>query len=331
MKHLMTFSFAAFMLFAVEQATAKPSQLCLYTGDGGAIRQTNSLDDVPAKFRAQAKCFSASQNQTLAKPEDIQLKGNIRRENISTPLGKVEMRWPRTVESLFGRTPLRALTDAATTVSRAVRTASFPNSVQDMNISWQVVFMDENLPEMQIPQNLISNCHPGWMTPPGNIYIVAQRVAAGCGGAAPMRTSVADSELAQVLIHEMGHAVEYQMLQRQFSGDRMRAEGFATWFQIYASEYSSIVNPRKVKELITNLARMGSKSGSTFNFSGSAEDYGRAAMYFMAISDKRGVRGIIDVYKAMAERGLSFFEAVKRELNWNQQQLEDEARRAMNR
>ena len=41
----------------------------------------------------------------MAQPEDVKLKGTVRKESISSSIGHIELRWPRKVELLFGRTP----------------------------------------------------------------------------------------------------------------------------------------------------------------------------------------------------------------------------------
>lgn len=271
-----------------------------------------------------------AQNSYLARPGDITLKGNIRRERVSTELGNVELRWPRSVEVLFGRTPLRAVIAAARTVRRATRTAAFPREVQQLKPNWQIVFMDEKLPERQIPHNLISGCHPGWMVPPANIYIVAQRVAAGCGGSRPASASVADSQLEEVLVHEMGHSVEFHILKNEFGRDRKRAEGFATWFEMYASGYSSQINGRELKRETYARAKYAVKQNpGSFHFDGSALSYARASMYMAAIVDRRGIRGLMDVYRVMGEQHLSFSDAVEKKLLWKRAQLEKEVLRHM--
>jgi hypothetical protein len=127
------------------------------------------------------------------------------------------------------------MADAARTIARIISKPAFPAEVRRLKFDWQVIFMDGKLPETQIPEVLARSCHPGWMTPPANIYIVAQRVAGDCGGGQEQVPRVADSTLAAVLVHEIAHAIEYHLLGPAFGGDRMRAEGFATWFTDYAS------------------------------------------------------------------------------------------------
>ncbi|MCC6953310.1 MAG: hypothetical protein IT290_04265 [Deltaproteobacteria bacterium] len=288
------------------------------------MRQVNALADVPYELRKHAKCFRSSQDTYLAKPQDIELQGSIRREQISSPVGTIHMRWPRKVETQFGRTPLRAMTDVANTVSKALRRASFPSRLQSLNLEWQVIFLDAELPETQIPAYLIANCHPGWMTPPANIYIVAQRVTGGCSNTrVPER--VADKELAEVLVHEMGHAIEYHLLEGTNGGDRMRAEGFATWFEGYASDFSSLLNSRNIIDEQKRRAKASiQQSQGYFAFKGSAEDYARAAMNFYAISSRRGVSSLIDVYERMVRDNVGFMVAVDKELDWDAERLAEE-------
>ncbi|MDC0358497.1 hypothetical protein OAO01_06745 [Oligoflexia bacterium] len=262
----------------------------------------------------------------LAKPSEIKLKGTKRRENMASSVGRIELRWPRSVELVFGRTPKRAMADAARTVSRALKKSGFPPALQKLDIDWQIVFMDSELPDTQIPASLINNCHPGWMTPPSNIYIVGQRVAGGCGGQ-QARRSVADSRLAEVIIHEMGHAVEHHLLQKRFSGDRLRIEGFATWFQVYASEFSAVISSGSVRDKIFQSAKTSiRKNPNSFSFSGTAEDYARASLYFHAVVKYHGgVRSLMKVYDAMRTERLNFFDAVDKKLNWSRAKLEEKA------
>ena len=274
---------------------------------------------------------------SLAKPSEMALEGTERREVISTPLGKMHLRWPRKIETLFGRTPIRAMADAARTVSRAIRRAGFPARVQNTKLEWQVVFLDENLSGKQIPGNLVSNCHPAWMTPPANIYIVGQRVAAGCGGGSAPRGNVADGKLASVLIHELGHAVEHYTLSSYQNRDpmhiyKMRAEGFASWFEQYGSDLSRMVKRGEVTSRYRAWARQSFKQAPDVNrwrFQGTPYDYARASMYFKAMQEKRGINGIMDVYETMIEKQIGFLDAVYEEFRWDHRKLDEEAQRLL--
>jgi hypothetical protein len=253
----------------------------------------------------------------MVNPNEIGLRGTVRSEDMASSMGRVRLRWPRQVETLFGKTPQRAVADAARTVSHVLKTASFPTKLQTLNLDWDVVFMDEDAGRQQTPGSLVSNCHPAWMTPPANLYVVAPRVAAGCGGGATPGSAVTDPELAHVLIHEMGHAVEFALL-RQPDSDHMRAEGFATWFESYASDFSSIIAHGSVRNRYHDWARESfKKNAGWFKFGGTIEDYGRAEVLFEAISARRGVGGVMEVYRNMNERGVTFAEAVRMVTGWD--------------
>jgi hypothetical protein len=270
------------------------------------------------------------QAQELASPEEINLDGNIRIENMVSPLGSISLKWPRKVESLFGRTPERAVADAARTVNRALNRPGFSPKVQNLSLDWQIVFMDEDLPETQIPAYLVSNCHPAWMTPPANIYVVAQRVAEGCGNTKKASTFVADSELAEVLIHEMGHAVEFRLLGPAFRRERFRAEGFATWFEQFASDLSSTIPRGAVKKRHDKFAREAIKySPDIFTFQGTAHDYARASLYFRAIVERRRLSSLMDVYEVMSNENIHFFSAVEKKLGWDRKRIESEVLRVI--
>lgn len=304
-------------------AENKEQEICIYQDNAGKIIQVNSLDKIPGQYKLASKCFRSKIGEYLARPEDVKLEGNIRREDMTSSLGRIQLKWPRKVELLFGRTPQRAVADAISTASRALKNASFPPALQTLQLEWSIVFMDEELPEAQIPYSLISNCHPAWMTPPSNIYIASQRVAAGCGGQR-VGTQVADSELAHILLHEIGHVIEYQMLKQSMHNDRMLAEGFASWFELYASDYSSIIPKGKIKTYYMDLAKRSILSSPNFSFRGTAEDYARASLFFTAIVERKGVRGISDVYETIVNDRVNFFTAVDKRLNWDEKRFGNE-------
>ena len=322
------FLFAGFLAFS-GAVSAAPREFCLYKDFSGTIKQTDSRQKVPISLRGAARCFSASDNQNLARPEEIELKGAVRREDMVSPLGRIELRWPRIVEVLFGRTPQRAMADAAATVNRVLKKAGFPARLRTLNLQWQVVFMDEKLPEKQIPAYLVNSCHPAWMTPPSNIYVIAQRVASGCSGQ-KVASSYADAQLAQVLIHEIGHALEHLLLGAADTPDRMRAEGFATWFEIYASESSSVIPHGSVRKIYQSLAQQSiHESPDGFQFSGSAADYARASLYFSAVVERRGVASLMEVYENMRAERTDLLNAIRKIMGWDEKKLAQEIKKVL--
>ena len=322
----------AVLVLLASAAQACADEFCLYATDSGSSVQVRSRAEVPARYAASARCFEQAKPRaavapTMAAPQDIEIGGLEGRVKLSTTLGPIDLRWPRSVTELFGKTPERAMAEAAMAVSRALQSGDFSSVAQTINQPWQVVFMDEKESAGQVPRSLVDGCHPGWMTAPANIYIVAQRAAAGCSGTAVSHAE-ADVQLATILVHEMGHAVEYQLLKHNYHGNRMRAEGFATWFEQYAARYSSLLLQAQARRRNQLFARRSfATQPSQWAFRGSAEDYGRASMYFEAVVSRRGVAGLMDVYRMMGLSRMDFLPAIEKAVGWDQRTLEREIAR----
>ncbi|MDD2944002.1 MAG: hypothetical protein PHC51_13680 [bacterium] len=305
--------------------------LCVYRNDQGVTVQVNGQDKIPSRFKNNSHCFTGQNTNYLASPDNVSLEGSTGRRVLNTSLGKMELRWSRSVQSLFRRSPEKALSDAATAAAKALRSNGFPSQLAEKarTLPWKIVFMDDTAPASEIPQNLISNCHPAWMTAPANLYIVSQRVAAGCESNRQKKAQgVSDSELAHILIHEMGHVIEYLMIGNLQSAEKMRAEGFASWFEQFASDYSSSVKDGSVKDYYMNLAKESFRSSpSGFNFQGSAYDYARASTYFHAVVRRGGIRSLIEVYDTIAKDKSSLATAISKVMRWDKQRLEEEAKK----
>lgn len=352
-------------LTAEPPSTIAAPLLCTFTDSRGVFRQVNGLESVPKELQSKARCientnrFLASEdesgsesrkpfvplaavrpaqspraNGSLAAPDKVTLDGSERRVSMNSSLGPIDLRWPRSVEALFGRTPERAMADAALTASRALKRKSFPPHIRNLRLEWKVVFFEGALPEGEIPDYLRSTCHPGWMTPPANIYVVAARVVGNCGRPAAERGNtkserVADAELAQLLIHEIGHAVEYHLINSPLPREGLRAEGFATWFESFASDYSSVIPRGRVSEAHRSIARaaMQQRPGA-WQFGYSGEDYSRAAMYFLGLESRVGLPALLRVYEQIVEKRLPFLSAASAELGITPAEIERVALKA---
>jgi hypothetical protein len=195
-------------------------------------------------------------------------------------------------------------------VTKALRSGRFTADVRYARREWQLVFIDKAAALSQFPLDLTVNQHPGFMIPPHNIYLVSDFIAPGC-----VRSNLSEEALQRVLLHEMGHVIEYIILGEQ-SGifDRERAEGFATWFEYYAmgrlgqlgDAYRSAV-PRRRDE----------RDLSSKVFRGTREDYLGAAVRQQAIVDKRGVSGLMSVYTVIRDRRIDFDAAVHEAIGWD--------------
>ena len=314
-------------LIASSTGSSEPGQRCMFMNEKGEIKTADSLTQIPDGYRASARCFSSrAQNQYLAPPDQIPIKGAQVADTLSTDLGKITLRGTRSVESLFGRTPNRAVIEASQTVYRVLRQPGWPSAATKSTSEWKIVFLDENLPEAQIPYSLISNCHPGWMTPPANIYIVAQRVAEGCSGGTKLSSQDADAGVMMVLIHEFGHAVEYRLGTPGI--DRSQSEGFATWFELHASGFSPLTRNSSARDLLEGMiSRAAAGYTAGFAFNNTAQGYFTAASPFLAIQKARGIRGIAEVYEVLSREHLDFIGAVQKALGWKPSKLQDETRR----
>jgi hypothetical protein len=253
-------------------------------------------------------------------PKDIQLNGLERRVSLASPIGRIELRWTRESERLFGKTPERATIEAASSVAKALKQSSFPGRVKSINLDWQIVFLSKDLKAGQVPDFLISNCHPGWMTAPANIYIASEQAAGSCGAQGPSPGNIADKELAQVLIHEMGHAVEYALAPNA-PRDRARSEGFATWFEVFAGRYSNLLDSasilREQKLMASQRASIADQS-----FQGGPGDYALASILFHLITEGRTVSDLNRVYELMASERISFLQALLKVSGWSNKLLE---------
>lgn len=293
---------------------------CAYLDDTGTVQRVDSPSKVIPRLRSRVVCVDSQPTKFVA-PEDVKIDGPARESSFVTDLGPMQVRWPRSVEQCLRKNPQRAVADAASAVNRAIKTARFASEVKTARSEWSMVFTDKKSAFKQFPMALSLGGHPGFMVPPSNIYIIADYISPNCSGG-----EVSDALLTQVLLHEMGHVVEYLLLgSQQMGSDRQRAEGFAAWFEMYSSDFSSAIPRGQVREYYRGLAKNALASGSR-GFSGSAQDYGRAAFDFVAIVDRRGISGLMEVYASMRNDGLSFQDALNRKFRWSATVLEKEAK-----
>jgi hypothetical protein len=280
-----------------------------------------------AEVLAAPRSAQSGQSEYLAEPTAIALGNSTRKVRLSTPLGPVNLRWARSAEQLFGRSPERAVLDALATVSKTLKRGGFPPAISSLSETWDIVIMDENLPEGQIPTNLVNRCHPAWMVPPAKIYVVAQRISAGCSGARKLDGRNPDLELANVLIHELGHVVEYNLLKggaRPPAHDPIRAEGFATWWETYAARSSTLVSSDVLTRRYKEQAQRTFAEGQSINaaaFQFSEGEYAASSLYFHAVADARGAFGIVDLYKLLLA-GTPLVPAVRQLMGWDANRLE---------
>lgn len=310
------------MVFAVARSAVAQSS-CLYIDARGTISQVRSLSQVPSEFRGRAVCKEISPDE-IAEPRDLKLGSDSRSASFGTELGPVTLRWSRPIERCFSSTPSRAVGEAIKAVNRVVKSGRFTADIKRARRDWSLAFTDKATAFAQFPVALTIGRHPGFMIAPSQIYIITDFITPDCAD-----SKVADELLAQVLLHEMGHVIEYLLLgESQTLHDRERSEGFATWFEQYASDYSSAIPKDSVKRYYSELARESLRIGSSA-FQGTPQDYARAALPFQAVARKKGLATLMDVYKRIRDERLPWTEAIMRATGWSRMTLEREARAAV--
>ena len=291
---------------------------CRYLDSNNQLRSVASIEDVPREKRRFATCFD---QQLLAAPDEMELEGNIRKEVLSTSIGRIELRWPRSAESVLKSTPRRTVAKAAGLVARAVRSGAFPQEMKSSDTEWKVVLIDEIAPELPIPSFLALNCHPGWMLPPADVYLVAQRLSSSCSKDFQRSETEADTQFLSVLVHEFGHVLEHNFFGEIYPRERMRSEGFATWFERYVLDKTGADTPG-LKEYFSKRLEYSLKQKPQFYFQGTGLDYARAASYFKAVQERFQLRGVFRILKRVREDHVSMVEAINREFGWSPKQLE---------
>jgi hypothetical protein len=293
---------------------------CVYMDNSGSIVSVRKRELVPSEFRNRLVCGDKTPGE-IAVPEQLKLGSDVRRATFSTDVGAMHVRWPRAVERCFASSPSRAVGEAAQALNRALKNGRFSSEVKYSNREWSLAFVDKQAAFSQFPIALSLGGHPGLMIPPSNIYIITDFVAPDCA-----QGVVGDAALTQVLLHEMGHVVEYGMLGgRDDLFDRQRAEGFAVWFERYSADFSSLIPRGSVARQYDALLATERSVPVGSSFSGSPSDYARAALPFQAIVARRGIAGLMKVYQVMRDDGLLFHDAVSRGLGWSRETLERES------
>lgn len=298
--------------------------ICLFRDTGGQWHLVEGQRQVPLKQRKEADCRPRDKLLAMADPGDIDLQGPRREHKFLSRFGQVHVRWPRSVESHFSKSPLRVVTSSFKTVEKVLQQNSFSHHVQRLNTYWEIVFLNRELSRGQLPVMMVSSCHPAWMVPPAKIYIVAPRVAEGCRGNR-LSPAKADERLDEVVLHEIGHVLEYVMLKGDQARDRRRSEGFATWFELFAASYSPDLNAREIAARYDSiLSRSESFDPFTFPFYGTEADYIRASSIFQALVDKRGVQALSTIYSEMTGKKISFKESLQSVTGWSDSSIRKE-------
>jgi hypothetical protein len=228
-------SVLAVVAVGVATGLAHADSRCFYVDQQSRVVPVKNPNALSIRERARVVCEDLSVD-SIAAPEEMKVGRDTRNAIFTTDLGPMRVKWSRSIERCFSATPSRAVSAAAQAVNRALKSGRFASEIKSPRREWSLAFIDRTSAISQFPLKLTVGRHPGFMIPPSKIYIVPDLIATDC-----QNQAIADEYMAQVLLHEMGHVIEYLLLgEREADSDRQRAEGFASWFEQYSSEYSGL-------------------------------------------------------------------------------------------
>lgn len=310
----------ALLLAMVFPLSASAGDSCAYLTEKGEVHSAKTLKDVPRSFRSKAVCKD-SEPREIPQTEAVKLDGNQRESSFGTDLGRMDVRWLRESERCFGTNPARVIAKAASAVNRAIKGGRFLPEIKTERRDWSLILVDRASAVSQFPMALSLGGHPGFMVPPNQIYIVVDAVAPDCRPSAEN-----DAALLRVLLHEMGHVLDFALMDGvSTSSERKRSEGFASWFEGYASKNVSEIPQGAIAEEYRQFVRDADSVGEV-EFSGSARDYGVAELEFETIVSKKGISGLMSLYQVMREDRCSLYSALKRKFGWDAKILQGQVR-----
>lgn len=260
-------------------------------------------------------------------PDQVTLKGTTRDYDFTSSIGSVHLRWQTDVSQYFGKTPHDAVKIAWQAGTKTLGRNSFPGWLRSSSYEWNIVFMDEAATKRTHPF-AGEFCHPAWIRPPAQIYVSAQLIGTQCNSGR-LTHAEAVAQLNRTLLHEFGHAIEYQMLGPAISrAQRYHSEGFAEVFESLAVENLDGSYRQSVREEMRKRARMVfDPNWRATEFQGSGADYSRAYALMATVVEKRGLSGLSKIYETMRNSSLSFEAALTEVTGWSEERWYKEAAR----
>ncbi|MFN5061741.1 MAG: hypothetical protein ACK5GN_02740 [Pseudomonadota bacterium] len=294
-------------LFCTRELFAEES--CVYLNDSGQIVPVGSVHRLPRAARQRVVCQDKSIDDVAA-PDALDVGRDTRTAEVNSDLGPIKVRWSRSIERCFATNPARLVSESAQAVNRALRNGRFTESLRYIRREWTIAFVDRNTAVGQFPLALTLGRHPGFMIPPNRIYLVTDYIAPDCAD-----REVSDGVLLKVLLHEIGHVLEFILLgERQGPPDRERAEGFAVWFEQYSADFTMGLPKGSVRAYYESLAR-SARPGQ--RFTPDPQGYAVSGMRFQKIVERKGIAGLMGVYEIIREQQLPFEVAVERAFSLN--------------
>lgn len=323
---------------SVQRSWCRPARMVLFglslaipavaTADGSPARAASPLAPAPgysvADFSSVLRLERATER--MVANHDV----NIALDSFDTPLGLVHFRTPRTAPGDEVSRLKRSVVRAWSLAALAAEDLALPAPLPDRQLGWSVSLSEGNILTGKGGANDKAYCHSAWIGPPADIVIDGYRLTHPCDSSesVPLR----EKRLVRSLVHEVGHAIEFQMLGRGFSRrQRWHSEGFAVWFEMAALPLledtprllGPVQAPRVVlersalNERVRSAFAQSSKSWQPMYFAGTPDDYARSYGMIAAIVRSGGVESLRRVYGLMDARHLSFEESVRGVLGWD--------------
>ncbi len=247
-------------------------------------------------------------------------------QQLSTDLGTVLVRYPRESAVLRVLSPVTSVRRSWEAAAATLLELGIPPFPAEQLPEWNVILTDQSRLEVNGSRVSTAFCHTALMGPPADIVIDGYRLLHPCDGA-----SVANPEraLQRSLVHEIGHGVEYQLLGNGINRrQRWHAEGFATWFETWATGKLKGEDSKKIQDLMRGKARLAfQRNWKPYLFQGSPADYLTSYALIASIAERRSVASLVAVYQRSSRDHLTLEQAVEREfgLSFAQWMAEAEA------
>lgn len=256
-------------------------------------------------------------------------------EQFDSALGLVHFRAPRAFAAGEVARLRRDVLLAWEIAARAAEDLSLPKPALDRNLGWSIALSEDSVLGGRGGANDQAYCHSAWIGPPADVVVDGYRLLHPCG--VEESADVRERRLVRSLVHEAGHAFEFQLLGRGFSRrQRWHSEGFAVWFEMSSlariMDLARSADPSAVSERASAAAaterlqfharvRRAVETATQHRwkpllFAGTPDDYAVSYALVSSIVAAGGVDRLRSVYRLMDEQHLSFEESVHRELGW---------------
>jgi hypothetical protein len=260
-------------------------------------------------------------------PEELKLSGPNRNFEFFSPFGKVRVRWQPKTASYIRDNPYQLVKKTWLMAAKTVSRLNLPINLKSKNYDWSLVFMDRAATLAAYPLKQIG-CHPGWIKPPANIFVSIDFVVTRCQTSdvvvSPLK---AQNTLQATLFHELGHALEFQLLAKAVGrSERYHNEGFATWFEYRALKDAGLA--AEARQIEDNAKNAFYPTWDPKSFNGSNEDYARAfALQSVILEEYRGKIG--DIYSYMSKNNSDYGTAVTKVLKFKPEDWSKKAQKRL--